>query len=204
MGIALLGGGGNKVSVPFLGYCLVGMRLFCILLPLFAFAAGPEYSADGHLKFPERYREWVFLSSGLGMTYGTPDPNQTQRFDNVFVNPEAYREFLKTGRWPDKSVFVLEIRAAEDHISINQAGKTQGAVSAVEVEVKDSKAKTGLWTFFDFPAGPGSTAKAIPADARCYQCHGKNTGVENTFVQFYPNLIEVARKKGTLKPEFAK
>ena len=180
------------------------MKLFLTLVPLLALAAGPEYNGDGHLKFPETYREWVFLSSGLGMTYATPDPNRKQRFDNVFVNPEAYREFLKTGQWPDKSIFVLEIRNAEDHVSINQAGKTQGAISAVEVEVKDSTAKSGLWTFYDFPEGPGSTSKPIPTDARCYQCHGKNTAVENTFVQFYPILIEVARKKGTLKPDFTK
>src|ERR1700761_4861320 len=66
------------------------------------------YSADGQLKFPVDYRQWVFLSSGVGMTYGPvgdaggPAPPM---FDNVFVNPEAYRSFLKTGRWPDKSIF---------------------------------------------------------------------------------------------------
>ena len=26
---------------------------------------GPNYTADGQLKMPERYREWVFLTSGL-------------------------------------------------------------------------------------------------------------------------------------------
>lgn len=180
------------------------MRAILFLIPVLLFAAGPEYTTDGQMKFPEGYREWVFLSSGLGMTYATPDPNQKQRFDNVFVNPEAYRSFLKTGQWPDKTVFVLEIRDAESHVSINQGGHTQGAVDAVEVEVKDSTAKTGLWTFYAFPQGPGSAAKAIPGDARCYQCHGKNTAVENTFVQFYPTLFEVAQRKGTLKPGFGK
>ena len=32
-------------------------------------ADGPQYTADGQIKFPANYREWVFLSSGLDMSY---------------------------------------------------------------------------------------------------------------------------------------
>lgn len=31
-------------------------------------ANGPEYAADGQLKFPANYREWVFLTSALSHT----------------------------------------------------------------------------------------------------------------------------------------
>jgi hypothetical protein len=34
------------------------------------------------------------------------------------------------------------------------------------------------------------------------ECHTQHTAVERTFVQFYPTLLEVARRKGTLKPAF--
>ena len=37
----------------------------------------------------------------------------------------------------------------------------------------------------------------VPATADCYTCHGTNTAVEHTFVQFYPTLLEVAKQKGT-------
>jgi hypothetical protein len=30
----------------------------------------------------------------------------------MIVNPEAYRSFLATGTWPDKTVLVLEARKA--------------------------------------------------------------------------------------------
>ena len=83
-----------------------------LLLASLAFAADPEFTADGKLVKPKDYREWIYLSSGLGMTYSeqgaTPNPNPN--FDNVFVEPSAYRKFVETGRWPDKTVFVLEIR----------------------------------------------------------------------------------------------
>ena len=50
-------------------------------------ADGPEYTPDGQLKFPQNYRDWVFLTSGLGMTYGVPGAADAEpKFDNVFVN----------------------------------------------------------------------------------------------------------------------
>jgi hypothetical protein len=164
-------------------------------------AQGPEFTSDGKLMRPN-YREWIYLSSGLGMTYSdrtNPEPN----FDNVFVSPASYREFLKTGRWPEKTMFVLEIREASSHGSINKGGHFQSGLVAIEAEVKDSAKYPDKWAFYSFggaPGNPGATGRMIPNGSECQTCHGKNAAVENTFVQFYPTLIEVARKNGTLKP----
>jgi len=84
-------------------------------------ADGPQYTKDGKLARPPNYREWVFLSSGLGMTYG-PLAAGDPRFDNVFVNRSAYRVFLDTGRWPDQTVLVLEVRSSQSKGSINRGG----------------------------------------------------------------------------------
>ena len=166
-------------------------------------AQGPEFTADGKLMRPN-YREWVYLSSGLGMTYSAEAKSEPS-FDNVFVSPAAYREFLNTGRWPEKTTFILEIREASSHGSINQGGHFQSGVIAIEAEVKDSKKFPDKWAFFSFgdkPENPGSTARMLPNGSACQTCHGKNAAVENTFVQFYPTLIEVARKYGTLKASY--
>jgi hypothetical protein len=79
-------------------------------------AQEPRFTADGQLVAPRDYRDWVFLSSGLGMTYGpisgagaTPE---NPRFENVFVNRPAYESFLKTGMWPEHTIFVLEVRSS--------------------------------------------------------------------------------------------
>jgi len=52
---------------------------------------GPQFTKDNRLIPPKNYREWIFLSSGLGMTYGPADgvPEANPRFDNVFVNPSS-------------------------------------------------------------------------------------------------------------------
>jgi hypothetical protein len=161
-------------------------------------ADGPTYTASGELNLPANYREWNFLSAGLGMSYGPTgetDANNNPRFTNVFVNRASYQSFLSTGTWPDNTMFLLDIRSSTSAGSINKAGRYQTDLVAIEAEVKDK----GQWKFYDFGA-TGTTAKAFPQSESCYGCHSKNGAVDNTFVQFYPTLLKVAREKGTLKP----
>jgi hypothetical protein len=159
-------------------------------------AEAPQFAPDGQLLFPKDYREWVFLSSGLGMTYNSPDASRAQEpnFDNVFVSRAAYSSFLETGRWPDNTVFVLEVRSSQSNVSINRGGRFQTALAAIEAEVKTG----GKWTFYGFGKG-AEKGKPIPATAACYSCHSQHGAVDNTFVQFYPTLLSVARAKGTLR-----
>ena len=162
----------------------------------------PEFNAQGQLARPLNYREWVYLSSGVGMTYGplgAQAPPENPLFDNVFASPSAYKSFLATGIWPDKTMLVLEVRHSQSKGSINQRGHFQGEIRGVEVEVKDESRFPGKWAFFDFPQGVNQ-AKQIPGTAACYSCHKANGAVDNTFVQFYPTLLPVARAKGTVIP----
>lgn len=159
---------------------------------------GPTYTATGELKLPENYREWIFLTAGVDMSYSATQNPEHSVFDNVFVNPSSYRAFLKTGTWPDKTVLILEIRGAEGAASINKRGHTQSAgITGLEVHVKDS-AKDG-WTFYDFD-NP-STGKPLPRTASCYTCHQQHGIVDTTFVQFYPTLLGLAKAKQTIRPE---
>jgi len=166
---------------------------------------GPQFTADGQLVRPNGYREWVYLSSGLGMVYGPAAEGASDaapRFDNVFVNPAAYKAFLATGKWPDKTIFVLEVRASESEASINKGGRFQSSLVAIEAEVKDEKRFPSKWAFFGFGMS-ASPARMLPTTAQCYSCHSTNGAVDNTFVQFYPTLLEVARSKGTLNAKVA-
>jgi len=157
----------------------------------------PQFTPDGNLVQPKDYREWVFVTSGLGMTYGSPEAAATAapKFDNVFVNRAAYRSFLETGKWPDGTTFVLEVRSAQSKASINNGGHFQSEIVAIEAEVKTS----GKWVFYAFGKGALS-GKQLPSTAACYSCHAQHGAVDNTFVQFYPTLLSVAREKGTLRP----
>jgi hypothetical protein len=163
---------------------------------------GPVYAPGGELIRPTDFREWVFVTSGLGMTYNQPAAGAAPRvpnFTNVYVNPSSYRAFMKTGRWPDKTMFILEIRAATSEGSINKGGHFQTNLVVIEASVKDEARFAGQWAYFDFGRDMKTQAAALPKTERCYACHADNAAVDNTIVQFYPTLLEVATKMGTLK-----
>ena len=175
------------------------------------FEDGPRYRNGNELVRPDDYREWMFLSSGLGMTYEAERVEEAgsgarpMRFQNVFVNRSAYAGFKETGEWPNGSIFILEIRQSVSEASINIAGSFQSDLLVLEAEVKDSRFEDG-WAYYNFGAA-GSMPDAVaplPAEqaARCVECHTDHTAVERTFVQFYPTLLDIARQKGTLKPGF--
>lgn len=172
------------------------MKKSAMMLFLLSAAAGAQ-----ELEFPAGYREWIYLSSGMDMTYNpTLSMPGHHMFDNVFVEPWAYQEFKKTGTWPDKTRLVLEVRGAETKGSINKAGMFQsGAPMGVEVHMKNA-ALPGGWGFYAFGGDAQPTpASLIPQDAECYACHKKDGAVDTTMVQFYPTLVPIARAKGSMK-----
>ena len=166
-----------------------------------------RYDGSGNLLAPANYREWVWLSSGLGMDYNEAaaadaTTSRRQNFTNVFVNPSAYRAFLQTGAWPDKTIMVMEIRGSESNGSINKGGQYQGDLLALEIEVKDEKKFTGNWAFFDIDLSTSRGAQ-LPTSQQCYSCHAQHGAVDNTFVQFYPTLAATAKQRGTFKESVA-
>jgi len=168
-------------------------------------ASAPAYAANGDMLPIANYREWVYLSTGMDMNYNPKAMAMDHSmFDNVFVNPEAYRSFVATGTWPDKTVMALEVRKGQSKGSINQRGQFQGEeILGFEVHVKDEARFPGGWAFFDFDS-PQKNGTLIPSGAPCYSCHLQHGAVNTTFVQFYPTLLPIARAKGTLSPEFVK
>jgi hypothetical protein len=166
---------------------VVGLGLF------FAAASmAQQYTADGEFIVPADYREWIFLSSGIGMTYSNTE-NAHPAFGNVFVNPAAYKSFLKTGTWPDKTMLLIEDRTSDSKAS-NKEGRFQARRTGFEAHVKD--ASHGGWQFYLMKEGVQS-AKPFAKQEICTDCHNKNAAVDTTFVQFYPTLIDAAKKNGT-------
>ena len=156
-----------------------------------------SYTADGKLVPPKDYRSWVYLSSGMDMSYSdAPGAADHHMFDNVFVNREAYAAYQKTGTWPDKTIFVLEARAAQQRGSINKNGLYQAPlVMGREAHVKDvSRFKSG-WAFF--PLSGDTPGAALPQTSGCNSCHEQHGAVDTTFVQFYPTLQEKAAQMKT-------
>ena len=105
-----------------LGYALLAAALCAVAQS----ADAPVQDAELALQRPADYRQWAFLTSGIGMAYGAAGQagGQQAPFTNVFVKPEALRGYMQTGVWPEGTVFVLEVRRALEAQSINQNGRT--------------------------------------------------------------------------------
>ena len=164
----------------------------------------PQYDAKGDLKRPTDFRTWMFVGASVGLQYHKDLPDTTPReqdrprkadpgeFHNVYIRPEAYEHYQKTGKFPDPTVLVMEVFEARerDAKGIVSKGLFPGAQRRVEVAVKNSKRPDGSktdWAYYDFDKPAKATAAAF-RDATCYDCHLKHADVDNVWVQFYPTL----------------
>jgi hypothetical protein len=178
------------------------MRVWAGFSGMLLFAAiGSAQAQDATMAVPGNYREWVFLTASLDLNYGTDAAPSHHMLDNIFVNPEAYKVFLQTGAWPDKTVLIKENRMAQSAGTLSKAGQFQAEVMNLEIHIKDGP--PGKWAFFVSSDGKAD-GKLMPQSANCYSCHQDHGASDTTFVQFYPTLFGIAKDKGMLSAAYLK
>ena len=154
----------------------------------------PKYTGDQLLR-PTNYREWMFVGSSIGMGYqeaARPESEKPQQFHNIYIQPEAYRSYVSTGKFPDKTILVMEVISPGTNASINKQGKFEDKFVGIEVTVKDESKTPEKWAYYNFIGSGGQAlpqAKAFAKDA-CWSCHNQHAAVDNVFLQFYPVLRE--------------
>jgi hypothetical protein len=172
--------------------------------------AVPQYNAEHELLRPEGYRTWVFVGTTIGLKYARPGegikPRESDNyahpavgdFHNVYIDPKAYEEYARTGKFPDGTMLVMDVYKANQREPQNivTGGLFPGEQKEIELAVKDSKRPDGSktdWAYYAFPRGQAS-AKPFP-DAACYDCHKKHASDDNVWVQFYPTLRALQKIK---------
>ena len=147
----------------------------------------PRYTADKKLTRPEGYREWMFVGSNLGIGYDEGQGAST--FKNIYIQREAFAEYRKSGKFPDKTMLVMEVFTPGTKASPARRGQFEEKFLGVEVALKDEAAFEEKWAYFNFISGKGqlAEAKAFPKEA-CWNCHKEHAASDNVFVQFYPAL----------------
>ncbi|HEX7285631.1 MAG TPA: cytochrome P460 family protein [Candidatus Angelobacter sp.] len=179
-----------------LACCLLALAVVRTNGPASSAAANqPAYTSGGKLMLPANYRDWAFLTSGFGMNYSNGGGHHPM-FTNVYVAPEALQGFKATGKWPDKSMFIVEMYSPASEGSINKSGYYQNEFMGLDVEVKDSS-RPNEWSYYNFDPGE---KQAEAMGGGCNKCHAEHAAVEHTFVQFYPTLLSFAREKNLIKP----
>jgi hypothetical protein len=178
-------------------HLLLAIAAFLLLAP-----AGARAQEAETMAVPPNYRQWVFLTASLDLNYTSTVAPGHHMLDNVFVNPDAFAAFQKTGTWPLGTILIKENRFAESAGTLSKAGLFQAEIRDVEIHIKDERFP-GKWAFFKSDDGKAA-GKLQPQTATCYSCHQDHGAVDTTFVQFYPTLMSIAKAKGTLSASYLK
>ncbi|HKS66435.1 MAG TPA: cytochrome P460 family protein [Candidatus Acidoferrales bacterium] len=151
--------------------------------------AAPRYDSHGALLRPEHFETWIFVGSSTGLTYEPGIGTAPGEFHDVYIRPESYREYVRTGKFPEKTVLVLALYPPEDKVSPAKGGHFEGDLDGMAAAVKDHSHFAEGWAYFNFGRAPNLQAEATanPKQA-CYSCHSQHAADDNVFVQFYPIL----------------
>jgi hypothetical protein len=151
----------------------------------------PQFTENGSLKEPQEWQAWVMVGASTGLSYAAPGAAPAAGaapglFHNVHLQPWAYREFIKTGVFPEGSMFVLSFFEASQKATPARAGFYEGdRVPGIEIHLKQKGSDKSGWAFYGFN-DTASVGTKLPSSASCYSCHATEAAHDNVFTQFYP------------------
>ena len=155
----------------------------------------PQYDASGALIRPQHFETWVFVGSSTGLTYEAGIRSQgAGEFHDVYLRPESYREYARTGKFPEKTVLVLALYPPDEKVAPAKAGYFEGDLEAMAAAVKDHERFPEGWAYFNFGKGSHLKEKATANPKEmCFSCHQQHAADDNVFVQFYPILRPIMK-----------
>lgn len=189
-------------------FALVSILIMAI--PMRALPAPPDDAAaatsaalsvakisNGKLQKPADLVNWVFLGTSLGMGYnpGSFNAEHPGQFQVVLMEPSAYREFVKTGKYAAGSMFLLAFYNADTQVrSINQHGFTQAELTNYEIHLTGTGGADGGHAFYLFGAD-ATEGNPLPPNNNCVRCHVAHGAFDGTFAQFYPTIRPLIPKE---------
>lgn len=153
----------------------------------------------GELVLPEGYRTWVFVGAPLTPNGLNNGQAAFPEFHHVYINPDAYAVYERTGTFPEGTVIAKELALLQQgdypdgsKNSASGRGYFAGEFNGMAVMVKDSErfSATGDWGFFNFGhrAPPYDQTAVVEPKASCASCHQANAAKEMVFTNMYPLL----------------
>src|SRR5215813_458127 len=180
-----------------LSYALTGVAVPRAAAADKAKAAPVEFTADGKLKQPVGYRKWVYIGTPVTPNDMNDGEASFPEFHEVYMDPESFAHYEKTGKFRDGTVLVKELSSVGSKEAPSGKGYFQGEFTGLEVTIKDSKRfkdEPGYWAYFSFGHKyPLKAEVAKGAVAACNACHEQNAkNTDWVFSQHYPVLRAAA------------
>src|SRR5262249_14986419 len=151
-----------------------------------------EFTPNGELIQPTGYRRWVYIGTPLTPNDLNDGMATFPEFHNVYMDPESFDYFEKTGQYRDGTVLIKELTSVGAKKATSGNGYFEGEFTGLEASIKDSKRfkeDPGHWGYFSFgheyPLKETAMRNAVAA---CNDCHAKNAAGDFVFSQYYPVL----------------
>lgn len=178
-------------------FSLVGLIMMSTVALLTANAASAKEFftiKNGELQRPTGYREWIQVGTPLTPNDMNDGKATFPEFHNVYIDPESWDHWKKTGKFREGTVFVKEMVSVGSKSAVSGNGYFMGEFIGLEVTIKSKAAfpnEPGNWAYFSFSSPDHKTiketAQAFPA-AACNSCHEKSAKDDFVFTQYYPVL----------------
>ncbi len=151
-----------------------------------------EYTLEGKLKRPPfSFRKWVYVGTPLTPNDLNDGKANFPEFHNVYMDPDSFAHFEKTGEYRDGTVLVKELVSVGEKEASSGNGYFQGDFIGLEVSVKDAKrypAEPGNWGYYSFGHSyPMKEQSAKNKTDECNGCHQRHA-INFVFSQYYPVL----------------
>ena len=161
---------------------------------------GPQWTPTGELKLPENYHTWIFLGAPLTPNALNNGKAGFPEYHNVYIQPQAYQAYRKTGQFPDGTILLKELQLTlpgtnpdGSRVEASGRGFFPGARNGIDISVKDSKRfkNTNGWGFYNFGhhAPPYEQTAKIQGKEACAGCHMANAN-NMVFTKFYTAILD--------------
>ncbi len=164
------------------------------LLPNFAPAEekfSPWVDAQGAITLPKDFRRWVHL----GTFVVTDEKAPGYGVHDVYTQPRSVEAYKKTGKFPDGTVLVKEIRKVKSGAMTTGFANWAGEVLVWFVMVKDSRGRFPKnpiwgdgWGWALYKAEDPKKNLATDYKRDCLGCHIPAKDTDWVYVQGYPTL----------------
>jgi hypothetical protein len=147
------------------------LRSMYALLTVALISVGVLY-ADEDPQFPESFRRWVHVGTGVIMPGTMPQMTNEEGMHHIFANQKAVEGYA-SGSFADGSMVVYELRETKQQNGVISEGDRK----RVDVMIKDSAhyARTGGWRFQRFMGSDQAQNAIHDSGTSCFQCHQKAT-----------------------------
>src|SRR5262245_55159471 len=119
------------VGIAGLSYVLTGVAVPRASAEDKAKAAMVEFTADGKLKQPVGYRKWVYIGTPLTPNDLNGGEASFPEFHEVYMDPESFAYYEKTGQFRDGTVLVKELSSVGSKEAPSGKGYCQDRKSVV-------------------------------------------------------------------------